>query len=60
MEFGEIKEKVMSDNMTYNELVRVHDKFMKKVDSMFHGPDRYDREIELREIEDMMLYLRYG
>ena len=59
MKFYEIKERVMSGYMTYDELVNIHDKFMGEVDSILWGPERYERELELRDIEDWMLDLRF-
>ena len=57
-EFGEIKMRVESGNMEYEELLSLIESYEDRLDMMEWCPERYDRESELRSIEDWMLELR--
>ena len=58
VEFGEIKMRVESGNMEYEELLSLIESYEDRLDMMEWCPERYDREAELRSIEDWMLELR--
>ena len=58
VEFGEIKMRVESGSMGYDELLPIWESYVTRLDMMEWCPERYDRESEFRSIEDWMLELR--
>ena len=55
--YGEIKMKVESGHMEYSELVNIWEDYIEHLDRMYDSPEKYDCELELKDIEDWMLEL---
>jgi hypothetical protein len=55
--FENIKSRVESGYMTYDELVGLCKKYEDRLDTMVWGPERYEREMELRDMENWTLDL---
>ena len=57
-EFGEIKMRVESGSMGYDELLPIWESYVTRLDMMEWCPERYEHELELREMENWLLELR--
>ena len=57
-EFGEIKMRVESGNMEYEELLSLIESYEDRLDMMEWCPERYEHELELREMENWLVELR--
>ena len=53
-EFGEIKMRVESGNMEYEELLSLIESYEDRLDMMEWCPERYEHELELREMENWL------
>ena len=58
VEFGEIKMRVESGSMGYDELLPIWESYVTRLDMMEWCPERYEHELELREMENWLLELR--